>query len=121
MLEELTTLLCSPSASTDSTTVGTLLFCYVQEHNEVVRVLLGSHILRQRLTERAAEMTAQASIALPGSVVPLEIAAQHIVASSIALVEWWLTHQRPYPPERMGLIYEALIARPTSAVAFLPQ
>jgi len=50
--------------------------------------------------------------------VPLEIAAHHIVTSSISLIQWWLDNQMPYPPERMGVIYHELIARPTSAVAF---
>jgi AcrR family transcriptional regulator len=121
VLEELTTLLCSPPASLDSATIGTFLFRYVQSHSEVVRVLLGSYALRKRLIERAAETTARDYKTLPGSIVPLEVAAQHIVASSIALIEWWLTHEMPYPSERMGLIYEELIARPTSAVAFLSQ
>lgn len=121
VLEELTTLLCSPSASVDPATIGTFLFRYVQSHSEVVRVLLGSYVLRKHLIERAAETTARDYKTLPGSVVPLEVAAQHIVASSVALIEWWLTHEMPYSPERMGLIYEELIARPTSAIAFLSQ
>jgi len=50
--------------------------------------------------------------------VPLEIAAHHIVTSTISLVRWWLDHQMPYPPERMGMIYHEFIIRPTSEVAF---
>jgi hypothetical protein len=46
------------------------------------------------------------------------VAAQHIVSSTIALIEWWLKRQMPYTPERMGQIYEELISRPTSAMAF---
>ena len=120
VLEELTSLLCSPSASTDTTSIGTLLFRYVQEHSEVVHVLLASHALRQRLVERATQTTMNEHKALPESSVPLEVAAQHIVASSMALIDWWLKRQMPYTPERMGQIYEELIIRPTRAVAFLP-
>jgi hypothetical protein len=56
---------------------------------------------------------------LPGSAVPIEIAAHHIVTSSIALIQWWLEHQMPYLPEQMGVIYYELITRPTSTAAFL--
>ncbi|HTK07936.1 MAG TPA: TetR/AcrR family transcriptional regulator [Ktedonobacteraceae bacterium] len=118
VLEELIDLLSSPAASTNPTTIGTFLFRYVQEHSEVVRVLLGSLSLRQHLIEQTTQTTMSEHTALPGSVVPLEVAAQHIVSSTIALIEWWLRHQMPYAPERMGQIYEELISRPTSAVAF---
>jgi AcrR family transcriptional regulator len=120
VLEELTGLLCSPSASTDPTAIGVLLFHYVQEHSEVVHVLLASHALRQRLINRATQTTMDGHESLPESRVPLEVAAQHIVSSSIALIDWWLKRQMPYTPERMGQIYDELIIRPTSAVAFSP-
>jgi hypothetical protein len=57
-------------------------------------------------------------VALEGSLVPVEIAAHHLVASAIALIQWWLDHEMPYPPERMGIIYHELIVRPTNLVAF---
>ncbi|HKV57520.1 MAG TPA: TetR-like C-terminal domain-containing protein, partial [Ktedonobacteraceae bacterium] len=56
--------------------------------------------------------------ARPGGPVPLEIAAHHIVTASIALIQWWLDRQMPYPPEHMGVIYHELIIRPTSEMAF---
>lgn len=105
-----------PASSTDST--GVLLFRYVQEHNEVVRALLGTHNLRQQLLKAATNTTINETGPRPGSIVPLEIASYHIVASSIALIEWWLDHDMPYPIELMGNIYEELIARPTSEAAF---
>ena len=45
-------------------------------------------------------------------IVPPEIAVHHIVASTMALIEWWLDHHMPYSPERMGAIYAELITRP---------
>jgi hypothetical protein len=48
------------------------------------------------------------------------VAAHHLVASSIALIEWWLEHDLPYPPEHMGSIYARLIVEPTLAIAFQP-
>src|SRR5579884_984217 len=46
VLNELLELVCVPPAA-DPTATGLLLFRYVQEHEEVVRVLLKSHTLRQ--------------------------------------------------------------------------
>ena len=95
---------------------GPLLFRYVQEHNEVVRVLLSSWGVSS-LTRRIIETTTQDVLSqhmLPeDGAVPVEIAAYHIITSSIALVQWWLEHDMPYPPERMGEIYQILIMRPT--------
>ncbi|HEX6557466.1 MAG TPA: TetR/AcrR family transcriptional regulator [Ktedonobacteraceae bacterium] len=104
--------------SADPTTIGVLLFRYVQQQSEIVRVLLMSHALLQRSIEIATQKVVSEHTFLPDSVVPLEIAAHHIVASSISLIQWWLDHQMPYPPERMGVIYYELITRPTSELAF---
>ncbi len=50
--------------------------------------------------------------------VPADVAAHHLVASSIALIRWWLEHEMPYPPERMGEIYRDLIALPAHSAGF---
>jgi AcrR family transcriptional regulator len=118
VLTELIDLLCSAIPDDDPTTVGILLFCYVQEHSEVIRVLLRGHALLQRTIEIATRNVVNEHTPLPGSAVPLEVAAHHIVTSSISLIQWWLDQQMPYTPERMGRIYHELITRPTSAVAF---
>src|SRR5207248_10608498 len=102
----------------DPAAVGVLLFRYVQERSEVVRVLLRSHTLIPRLIEVATQNIVKDHIARPDSAVPLEVAGHHIVTATIALIQWWLDHQMPYPPERMGLLYQELIARPTGEVAF---
>ncbi len=95
---------------------GPLLFRYVQQHSEVVRVLLSSWGVSS-LTRRIIETTTQDVLAqhmLPeDGAVPVEVAAYHIITASIALVQWWLEHDMPYAPERMGEIYSALIMRPT--------
>ncbi len=112
----------SPEA--DPATVGALIFRYVQEHGEVCRVLLssrGSTMLVQRVIEAGTESVLRQNVPLAGAVVPVEIAAYHLVASTLALVQWWLEHEMPYPPEQMGAIYHELIVRPTSAVAFSPR
>src|SRR5947209_2357434 len=118
VLKELVDLLSPAIPDADPTIVGTLLFRYVQEHSEVMRVLLRSHSLLQRIIGAVAQNIAGEHTPLPDSSVPVEIAAHHIVTSSISLIQWWLDAQMPYPPERMGTIYHELIIRPTSTVAF---
>jgi AcrR family transcriptional regulator len=120
VLEELTGLLSGAVPDGDPAAVGTLVFRYVQEHTEVVRVLLGSRQVLQRLVTVATDLTMREQTARLDSPVPLEIAAHHIVSATIALVEWWLDHSMPYPPERMGRLYRDLIAGPTGALVFAP-
>ncbi len=113
-----------PSPDADPATVGTLIFRYVQRQSEVCRVLLGSRgstTLVQRIIEAGTESVMRQHAPLAGAVVPMEIAAYHLVAATLALIQWWLEHEMPYPPERMGIVYEELIVRPTSAVAFSPR
>jgi AcrR family transcriptional regulator len=120
VLSELITLLLPSSSLSDPADVGTLLFTYVQEHSEIIRVLLssrGSSLLMQRMIEAGTQSVLLQHASLPESPVPADIAAYLLVTSSIALIGWWLDHAMPYPPARMGIIYRELIARPTSAVA----
>ncbi|GHO83753.1 TetR/AcrR family transcriptional regulator [Dictyobacter formicarum] len=121
VLIELVSLLRTAQPTNGPGSTGALIFRYVQEHNEVVRALLGTQNLRQQLLKAATETTISESGPRPGSIIPLEIASYHIVASSIALIEWWLDHDMPYPIELMGNIYEELIARPTNEAALLPR
>src|SRR5260370_20656422 len=120
VLTEIIDLLGPAIPDSDPTTVGVLLFRYVQEHSEVVRVLQRSHVLLQHIIEVAAQNVVNQHTPLPDSAVPLEVAAHHIATSSISLIQWWLDHHMPYPPERMGVIYHQLIIGPTSTVAFSP-
>ena len=118
VLAELIDLLCRAKPDDDPTAFGILLFRHVQEQSEVVRVLLESHTLLPRLIEVATQNIVSNHTPRPDNAVPLEIAAHHIVTSTISLIQWWLDHQMPYPPERMGMIYHELIMRPTGVVAF---
>ncbi|HEU5374458.1 MAG TPA: TetR/AcrR family transcriptional regulator [Ktedonobacteraceae bacterium] len=121
VLDELTGLLQQPIGNTNHAATGTLIFRYVQEHNEVVHVLLssrGSSTLAQRIIEAGTQSVFEQNVPLASSPVPPEIAAYHLVTSTISLIQWWVEHQMPYPPERMGVIYQELIARPTHATAF---
>jgi AcrR family transcriptional regulator len=109
--------------SCDAAVVGIPLFRYVKENSNVIRVLLssrGSSSLLQRIIDLASQDVLSKNVSLSDSIVPPEIAAYHLVNASIALIQWWLDHDMPYPPERMGVIYHQLIIEPTRAIAFAP-
>ena len=40
--------------------------------------------------------------------VPLDMVVNYIVGSFFSLLEWWLDHNMPYPPERMTEIFKEL-------------
>jgi AcrR family transcriptional regulator len=122
VLAELMQLLPS-SSGTDHAIVGTLLFCYVQQHEAVIRVLLSSQggtLLVQQIIEAGSQKILLDNQPLESSEIPMEIAAYHIVSATITLIRWWLEHKMPHPPERMGVIYRELIISPTTMVAFKP-
>lgn len=107
----------------DVEAVGPPLFHYVEEHANIIRVLLssrGTSSLVQHIIEITSQDVLNENSALEGSVVPIEIAAYHLINASIALIQWWLEHDMPYTPERMGAIFHALIIQPTRTVAFSP-
>jgi AcrR family transcriptional regulator len=121
VLAELIGLLNLPADGADPAGMGTLLFRYVQDHAEICRALLGSRgatSFLPRILDAGAREVLREHTAAPGSPVPVEVAAHHLVAATLALIQWWLEHDMSYSPERMGVIYRELIARPTSAVAF---
>lgn len=114
VLEELQQLLATTQPTADPTQVGTLVFRYVQEHSEVVRVLLGCRAALQRLITVVTRQIVD-DHTIPLAALPRDLVAHHIVSATIALIAWWLDHAMSYPPEQMGRIYHELIARPTAA------
>lgn len=121
VLNELMEMLPSLSSDVDPATVGTLLFRYVQEHSELVRVLLSTRVpssMVRHIVERSTQGVLSNNGPREDSPVPTAIAASHLVTSSIALIQWWLEHEMPYSVERMGTIYRELIILPTKQVAF---
>jgi hypothetical protein len=95
----------------------------VQENSNIIRVLLSSRSstsLVQYIIDIATQDVLNENTPSEGSAVPIEIAAYHLVNSSIALIQWWLEHEMPYSPERMGIIFHELIIQPTRTVAFSP-
>ncbi|ADI13233.1 TetR/AcrR family transcriptional regulator [Truepera radiovictrix] len=116
-LRELTELLGPLSATDDPRGAGTRLFRHAAANAALYRVLLRTrhHGPLQRALEVAARSFRETFDDRPGSAVPLEVAAHHVVHACVALLEWWLERDMPYPPERMGDVFGALIVGPTKA------
>jgi hypothetical protein len=74
----------------------------------------------EHIIDIATDEVLNQNIPLEGSAVPSEVAAYHLVNSSIGLLQWWLEHDMPYPPERMGIIFHELVFQPTLSIAFSP-
>lgn len=117
-VSELLALLAAGGTAASPAERGTLIFRYIEAHEPLARVLLASQDLagltRRLATLSAAHLPAAAPTA-SGLPIPAEIAAQHLVVASIGLIQWWLDHGRPYPAERMGEIYAALVIEPAGA------
>jgi AcrR family transcriptional regulator len=106
----------------DPERTATLVFDHVQQNADLVRVLLRTRNvspLMPRIFQVASQSMLQTLTPKPDSPIPPEIAAHHMIASFVELIEWWLENDAPYPPERMGSIVSALIMRPTREIAFL--
>jgi hypothetical protein len=52
--------------------------------------------------------------------IPAAILANHVVASIIALIKWWLRNDMPFDPEQMGKFYAKLIIRPVENLVSSP-
>ncbi len=110
----------TPDPNTAS--IGIPLFRYVQENSNVILVLIssrGSSTLMQHIIDVSTQRILNENAPLPDSPIPPEIAAYHLVNSSIALIQWWLEQDMPYPPERMGVIFQRLIIQPTRDISFI--
>lgn len=94
---------------------GTIIFRHIADNQALYRVLLGglnSSVMVQGVHQMILDSILKNQFVQPVPLIPLEIAANHVAASALALVKWWLDHDMPYPPERMGAIYAALIIQP---------
>ena len=101
-------------------TEGRLIFEHAAANRDFYLILLqheGTASLYRRVRDELAILTrgylqhhCQGEDAI---LIPLDIAANHVAASLLSLLEWWLQHDMPYPPERMAAIYAQLIIAPS--------
>jgi len=93
---------------------GRVIFEHVQEQSDLYTVLLksqGAHQIRKRVRDTIADLyrTTCRPLQADQGIVPGDVAANHIAASLLALIEWWLEQGMVYPVERMAQIYYRLI------------
>lgn len=118
-VEELTEKVSNSGNGKDIEEEGRVIFEYIYQHSALCRLLLASKgtsaILKA--VEQAGHMgKRQSNQLVPNAKVPIEIALNHWLVATIALIDWWLQHEMPYTPAQMGEIYRDLIVLPTQAV-----
>lgn len=96
----------------------------MDEHPGLYRLLLTADrslgFLDRTFEVRAAGLL-EAYEPRPEASVPADIAADHVIAAFLNLIRWWLDHDMPHPPSRMGLIYRDLILALAEAGALRPR
>lgn len=96
---------------------GYLLFKHVSDNSDLYRSILDSLTFSRQLREHIKKIVQRHldkhahQVASP--VIPLEVAAQHMVSSLLGLIDWWLSQDQPYSIDDMALIYERLIIQAT--------
>jgi AcrR family transcriptional regulator len=98
---------------------GELLFEHVGQNELLYRGLLGGHVhvqvirrLRDALI-RVIRPHIEGHLPDEELLIPLEIAVNHVAASALELVAWWLENDMPYPPKEMSRTYDRLIVQAT--------
>jgi hypothetical protein len=97
---------------------GQLIFEYIQTNTLLFRVLMrsqgASQVRQQTLSAiEAVFLESCQPLSAKEKWIPRQIAAHHIATSLLSLIEWWLEHERPYPVEQMGQMYDRLIIQAT--------
>jgi len=95
--------------------MGTLLFEYVRENRDLCRVLLDSTntiALLKPLQEMGLQEAERMFGPTEDRQVMVDLAVNHLMTSIVMMIRWWLDHDMPYTPEKMGDIMAELIIRP---------
>lgn len=96
---------------------GKLLFEHASENKSLYRCILDSKIFSGKLSEHIRDMVLRHLEShqdqFNASDIPLDAAAQHMVSSTLGLMDWWLMHKKPYSIDKMALIYEKLVIKST--------
>jgi AcrR family transcriptional regulator len=90
------------------------LFSHLQEYHHFYRGLVKSRktdaVFKSGRTYLSQKMeTAIASQIQNRPTIPISIIANYLASELFALLQWWLDHDMPYPPERMDEIFHELV------------
>jgi AcrR family transcriptional regulator len=93
---------------------GKLIFEYIRQKSDLFRILLKSQSvkrIRKSVVENIAAIFQSSCgfLQQSNSLVPANMASNHMATSLLALIEWWLEHELSPSPPQMGQIYKALI------------
>ncbi len=98
-----------------------IAFEHAAEQRDLYLILLrgqGAAVLTQRIREYLAGLIQQELLQeRQDSQVPLEIIANSIAGSLIALITWWLENNMPHSPEYMADVFSRLTVPGVNAVA----
>lgn len=99
---------------------GKLIFEYVKQRSDLFRILLKSQSvrrIRKSVVQNIATIFQKSCgfLQRPNSLLPANMASNHMATSLLALIEWWLENKMSPPPLQMGKIYKALIIDSTRA------
>jgi AcrR family transcriptional regulator len=96
---------------------GQLIFQYARENEALYRALFGS---QGAWRVRAAALKAVAEVFLEtcsplheSRDIPPKLAAHHMAASLLAMIDWWLDQEQPASAEQIAVIYDQLIVAST--------
>ncbi len=93
---------------------GRLIFEHIATNSDLYRVFLQGEgtqgLIDAALREGVKELVLRYTLYTPG--IPAAVLANHVIASTIALVKWWLQNDMPFSPQRMGEIYARMIVEP---------
>jgi AcrR family transcriptional regulator len=96
---------------------GQLIFQYARENEALYRALFGSQgawRVRAAAQRAIAEVFLETCSPLHGSrVIPPSLAANHMAASLLAMIDWWLDQERPASAEQIAGLYDQLIVTAT--------
>lgn len=101
---------------------GKLIFEYIKQRSDLFRILLKSQSvrrIRKSVIQNIATIFQNSCgfLQRPTSLMPANMASNHMATSLLALIEWWLEHKMSPPPPQMGKIYKALIIDSTREAA----
>ena len=118
MKEEFQVVITPDLIVTEPEKMGALLFEYVRENRDLCRVLLDS-TNTMALLRPVQEMGLQEAERMFGPStdrqIMMDLAVDHLMISIVMMIRWWLDHDMPYEPEKMGQIMAELTIRPVIA------
>jgi AcrR family transcriptional regulator len=96
---------------------GRLIFEHVQKYKGLYRSILQNRNfvdkLKKLLARQVKDQIQRHALEAVDLAFPIELAANHMVAGLMGLIEWWLEKDMPLPVEEMARIYERLVVQAT--------